>query len=414
MSITENAHTSVLLPASQVTLFSKDDEVIEALQALSADWRFARVVIDVQQGDVDTANKYYESHDSPTLLIIQTDETGAAFTDKLEKLGEYCDEGTSAVVIGPVNDVNLYRQLVGLGVSDYMVKPLPADVFADEVAAILIQQAGAGDSRLIAMMGAKGGVGTTVMTEALAFKLSQDLGQKTFVLDAAGGWSTLNVGLNFQPSTTLPEAARAVDEENEDSLTRMIHKAGERLFVLSSGGDVMLDHAVDPAAYEKMLDYFMGLYPVVVLDLSGAPSAIKQIVLKRAHRTFLFTTPTLPSLRATRTLMQEIKSLRGNKSTDTDIILNKIGLAPKFEVSKKQAEDALENKISGFIPFDPSLFIQCESEAKSLDRQKGGEKVMNQIVPLLQDALGLKDDDKDKTETAKGLGGLFSKMKSSS
>src|SRR5690606_23129711 len=113
----------------------------------------------------------------------------------------------------PVNDVNLYRKLIGMGVSDYLVKPVQQEELSNDIAASLIERIGASGSRLIVMMGAKGGVGTTVLSEGLAWGLSEDLGQKTFFLDAAGGWSTLPVGMDFEPATTLADALRAAVDQ---------------------------------------------------------------------------------------------------------------------------------------------------------------------------------------------------------
>ena len=42
----------------------------------------------------------------------------------LDQLAAYCDAGTRVVVIGRMNDVTLYRELVRRGVSDYLISPV--------------------------------------------------------------------------------------------------------------------------------------------------------------------------------------------------------------------------------------------------------------------------------------------------
>jgi pilus assembly protein CpaE len=136
-----------------------------------------------------------------------------SFMAKLEELASHCDEGTAAVIIGPVNDVYLYRQMIDMGISDYLVKPISSDVMAEVCAKTLIEKIGVKGSRLIAYIGAKGGVGTSLLGQTAALGVSQFMDQKTFLLDTCGGWSTLSVGLGFEPSTTLVEAARATDAQ---------------------------------------------------------------------------------------------------------------------------------------------------------------------------------------------------------
>ena len=129
MSVSDhNQATSILLPPAGVAVFSNDGDSVVAAEALAADWRFARVDVQVHAGGVDEAIGVYAEQDSPELLIVQTDVIDDGFTAKLEQLAGSCTEGTAAIVIGPDNDVNLYRKLIDMGVSDYLVRPLQADV----------------------------------------------------------------------------------------------------------------------------------------------------------------------------------------------------------------------------------------------------------------------------------------------
>lgn len=414
MSEEDKSYTAVLLPGASVALFSSDEETIKAFQALESDWRYARVRLEVIGGDVETAIQRYSASASPDLIIVQTEKIDDGFSDRLEALAGHLSENTSAIVIGPVNDVNLYRKLVSMGVSDYLVKPVSTALLAEEIAQTLIEQIGVSESRLIALLGAKGGVGTTVLAEGLAWSISGALGQKTFLLDAAGGWSTLSVGMNFEPSTTLAEAVKAAVEHNEDSLSRMIYQAAEKLFVLSSGGDVMLENSLDAQGYESLIGYLMGLYPVVIIDLSGAPAELKQIVLTRAHETLLITTPTLPSVRAARTLLQEIKGLRGGSLEEIEVVVNMVGHAPRFEVPKDQIQQGLERPPSVIIPFDPNLFVNTESESLKLGEQRGGGEILHGLLQALEKTLAVPIPNAQSEDKKSGIVQILTRLKAKS
>lgn len=421
MSTDDKSFTSVLLPSARVTLFTRDSATRDAFLALESDWRFARVELRSVDGDVEDAISLYQAQPSPDMVIVQTETIDATFPPRLEALGGACAEGTAAAVIGPVNDVNLYRRMVGMGISDYLVKPVHTDFLGNTIAATLINRIGATGSRLFALMGAKGGVGTTSLAEALAWGSAEVLGQKTFLMDAAGGWSTLSVGLNFEPTTTLAEAARAANEGNNDSLTRMMFSASDKLTVLSSGGDVMLDDPVDAVQYESLLDTLMTTYPVVIVDLSGgSAAALRRIVLARAHEIMLVTAPTLPSVRATRALIKEIKDIRGGSEDATHVIVNMTGLTSKYEVSKAQIEQGLECKPAVFIPFDPELFVSAESEARKMTSTKEGRGIVDKLMPLMRRVLSTTGSesaataDEDARDRKGGIGGLLTKLKSKS
>lgn len=413
MSEEDKSFTSVLLPSARVTLFTRDAATRGAYEALKDDWRFARVTLDFVEGDVSTATQTYANYASPDLVIIQTEEITDSFSDAIESLGGVCSDSTAAIIIGPVNDVNLYRRLVAMGVSDYLVKPIQTDSLGNDIAVTLLKQKGASSSRLIALMGGKGGVGVSMLSQTMAWATSEMMGHKTFLLDASGGWSTLSVGMEFEPATTLAEASKAAVERNEDSLTRMIHEAGDRLFVLSSGGDVMLEDNVAPDNYEALLDYIMAIYPVVIVDLSQSAAALRRVVLRKANKILMVTTPTLSSVRATRTLLQELKDLRGGSNKAAEVLVNMHGFAPKNEVSKAQIEQGLDRRISAVFSFDPDLFVSVETQGKKIHKDKEGQLIAERLLKIIRDTLGDGGTEGVKTDEDKkaGLSGLLTKLK---
>lgn len=385
---TNASYTSVLLPGARVAMYARDIQTVEGFKTLHNDWRFTRVKIEHHEGGVEEAIADFKAGaPAPSLIIIETDSIDDGFTARLETLAAYCPEGTAAIVIGPVNDVNLYRKLIAMGISDYLVRPVKPETLSFDIARSLIERIGASGSRLITLMGAKGGVGTTALAEALAWGTADIFKQKTVLLDAAGGWSTLSVGMNFEPATTLNEAIRAAAAQNDDAFNRMLFRAGDRLDVLSSGGDVMLDDGVTSEGYEILVDKLMKTYPVVIVDLSNAPSALRRIIISRAHEILLVTAPLLPALRAARSLLQEIKDVRGDSEDHVDLVVNMTGMASRQEVDKADLEGALDRKPAVSIPYNPALFVGAESEGRKLNSTPEGTDIVRSLLKLLTQVL---------------------------
>jgi len=401
--------TSILLPSAAVDLFIQDKETAEAARNLSQDWRFARVEINVHEGNVEQALGLYQNNVSPDLLMVETETTDESFIGRLEALSDYCDEKTNAVVIGPVNDVNLYRSLTSMGVSDYLVRPVPEDTLSEVIAKILIEKLGASGSRLIAVAGAKGGVGVSSLTQVLAYGLSENLGQKTFLMDAAGGWSSLSVGMGFDPAATMQEAVRAANNRDEDTLKRMLFKANDKLSVLATGADSLLDPVVSAEQYEELLDMIMATYPVVLVDLSSSDPSLKKTVINRAHELIVVTLPTLTSLRSARSFLQEIKTLRGNDSGNIDLVINKKGIGGNKDVPEKDIADALDIRLSAVIPFDPRLFIGCENDGVKISEDKAGANVVETMLPLAGKVVSASAE-KEQAESGDSKSGVLGQL----
>ena len=413
MSEAVNQGTFILLPAATVAVYSRDHETLEAARNLINDWRFARVQIQVEEGDVTTATNAYKEINSADVVIVQTDTIEETFVKKLEDLGSQCSEGTSAIVVGPVNDVYLYRRMIDMGISDYLVRPVKTEIFADVIAKSLIDKLGVTGSRLIAFVGAKGGVGASTLAQATAWGVSDILGQKTMLIDGAGGWSTTGVGMGFEPSTTLAEAARAAANKDEDSIKRMLFRASDKLSVLASGGDVMLEAPLQPEQLEELLNMLMVTYPVIIADLSHASENMVNAVISKASQIIVVSTPTLTSLRLARSLIQEIKEHRGGDDKGIEMIVNMQGMAAKNEVPKKDIEQAMEFKVSTMLPFDPGVFAALETQSKKfMSDAKGSEIVRKNLLPLVQKILSVAVNDSDVGKEKSGfLGGILGKGK---
>ncbi|MCC7304789.1 MAG: type II secretion protein ATPase [Alphaproteobacteria bacterium] len=411
MSDAANQNTSILLPTAAVAVYSRDRETLEAARALSDDWRFARVAINVQEGDATSAAQDFRQGASPDLVLVQTETIDDSFPAQLEVLAGSCDENTAAIVIGPVNDVYLYRKLIDMGVSDYLVRPIPVAVMAEVIARTLIERKGVAGSRLIAFAGAKGGVGATALAQAAAWTSAEILGQKTLLLDTAGGWSTFSVGLGFEPAATLSAAARAAANNDEESLKRMLFRADDKLSVLATGSEALLSPGIEDSQVEELINVLMVKYPVVIVDLSHASPEVHKTVLRRANQVNIVTTPFLPALRHARTLVHEIQELRGGKDEKTgsgiELIINMQGMATAHEVSRKDIEQAMELKISATVPFAPRAFIGSESESKRLTLDKDGQGIVRgALLPVLRRAIG---GDAEEQE-APASGGFFSNI----
>lgn len=403
---------NAMLPVAQVHFFSTEEHTADIFATLSGDWRFGRVTIENKGPTIDDAVELYSRSVSPAVVIVQTTDTGPEFKEKLEKLAEFCAEGTSALVIGPVNDVQLYRTLTGLGVSDYLVDPVSPYDMGEAISRTLLRMLGSSGSRLIGVVGAKGGTGASSISNIIATACAEKLGQRTLLMDASAGHSTLWAQFGLTPTGTLTEAAKAAVDRDHDTLSRILMAVSEHLTFLNTGAEPMLDNQSIHRVFEMLLDRMLAQYPVVVVDLSSTSPIIQSHVLSRAHGIFFATTPTVHSLSLTKTLIKEVQTMRGNETTDMRLVLNRTGEAGRAEVPVKDIEAALGLGVSVDIPYAPKLFMVAESEGKRPALLPEGRKFLDAFTAQLPELLGLGAQSAE-AENSKGgfLSGLLGKGK---
>src|SRR6266436_7783256 len=106
-------------PRVSVQAFCETVETAAAVQSAGEDRRLDKAHLKIQMGGMAAAVEAYRSAPTPNVIILEADGRNNILAG-LDQLASVCDPGTRVVVIGRINDVTLYRELVRRGVSDYV------------------------------------------------------------------------------------------------------------------------------------------------------------------------------------------------------------------------------------------------------------------------------------------------------
>jgi pilus assembly protein CpaE len=112
------------VPRISIQAFCEFPDTGAAIQRAAADRRLAKAHVTVQLGGLQAAVEHHSGNVTPNLLIVETRLQGKTAVEEIDRLADVCDPATKVVVVGRVNDVELYRELMRRGVSEYLVAPL--------------------------------------------------------------------------------------------------------------------------------------------------------------------------------------------------------------------------------------------------------------------------------------------------
>src|SRR5204862_6224089 len=101
----------------------------------------------------------------------------------LDTLSQSCDAGTKVVVIGHVDEVVLYRELMRRGVSEYLIAPLGVLDFVAALAELFGAPGAEPLGRTVAVVGAKGGACCSTICHNLGWAVSRNAGLATVIAD---------------------------------------------------------------------------------------------------------------------------------------------------------------------------------------------------------------------------------------
>ena len=209
--------------------------------------------IAIEGADLMVAAERLRARPSPSVLIVDLDrslaecEPDADPLAGLNNLAEACDPDVKVVAVGTRNDVGFYRTLLHAGVADYLVKPVVA---ADLVRAIregtgfgpkatVVElaprlDAAAKPRRLVAVVGARGGVGATMVASNLALALSERTAKTATLLDLDLRFGTAALAFDIEPGSGFKDLLADPTRIDPLLIERASIKVADKLIVLSA------------------------------------------------------------------------------------------------------------------------------------------------------------------------------------
>src|ERR1700744_2126840 len=171
------------VPRISIHAFCEFPDTGAALQRAGADRRLSKAHLTVQLGGIAAAVDFYHGQVTPNLLIVETRLAGPAALDELDRLAEVCDPRTKAIVIGRTKDVEIYRELMRRGASEYLVAPLAPLQLIEVISGLYLDPTAKPVGRVVAFMGARGGAGSSSIAHNVGWCIAQEPNIKTTNVD---------------------------------------------------------------------------------------------------------------------------------------------------------------------------------------------------------------------------------------
>lgn len=343
------------IPRVTIQAFCESEAVAQTLEACSRDRRMARAHVKVHMGGVAAAVEFYGSAPTPNLIVVESKLAGNQIVASLGKLSEVCDSETKVVVIGHSNDISLYRELIGSGVSDYLVAPVSMADFMGAVSDIFVNPETGPIGKVIAFVGAKGGCGSSTICHNVAWSISSRFRNDVVLTDLDLAFGTANINLDQDPPQGVAEAVFSPERIDDILLDRLLAKCAEHLSLLAAPSTLERTYDFDKNAFTSLLEVAQRGAPCVVLDVPHIWTAWTRQVLSAADEVVITACPELANLRNAKNLIDTLSELRPNDRKPR-LIMNQVGMPKRPEISVADFTSPLGVEPIAVIPFDPALF----------------------------------------------------------
>lgn len=303
---------SEIAPASgRVIAFVLDDDTASALRLGLLE---AAPDLDLRRGGVRQAIRFFEKETAQVAIVDVSGMSDAAAA--LESLARLCPPDLKMLVIGESAEIGFYRTLVGeLGVAEYMHKPLTRDavqrLLMPHIARGAVEVPGGRGGHVVAVCGARGGVGATTIVVNAALELARLAKGHVALLDMHLQGGATGLMLSARPGPGLRIALEDSDRADALFLERTAISVAPRVSLLGADEPFEVTPAINDSGVGRVLDVLRQRFNYVLIDLPVPVSPSMRQVLAIAREVVVVFGPDVASVRDVRAIRHMVKVVTG-------------------------------------------------------------------------------------------------------
>lgn len=367
--------------------------------------------IEAHVGRLKDVKPGVEIFDSVDVLLLDVNAKDAGELAILEKIINTHFPGVP--VVGTSSDATIQdvRQLMRLGVVDFVPQPITKD---DLLAAISLASAkrqavmstSAVNGKVISFVKGGGGVGATTIAVQAGCLLAADYAKEDkavclFDLDLQFGTAALYLDLDNRVGVNdLIEAGERLDESILEAVT-VTHPCGLKL-VGSPREAVPLDGLT--AEFAEMLVPLAATYnEVTLLDLPPVWTEGTYALLQKSDLILVVTQLSVAGVRQAKHQLDTIR-IQGLLDAEVRVVMNRYEKGWGRSVQLGEAEKALGCKVDYCIPNDYRVVSDALNQGVAIGEIKMRSKIEKGIKAMIEDALDLIESNRSASSEIKVAG----------
>ncbi|MCA6104652.1 pilus assembly protein CpaE [Bradyrhizobium brasilense] len=327
----------------------------------------------IRRGTIRHATRMLETDTDLYALVTDISGIDDPFTE-LERLSSVCPPDVKVALIGDNREIIFYRELMEIGLTEYLPTPITRDMVLDQLRPKLIGDVAPAQNdrggHVVSICGAQGGAGATSVAINLALQLAETTKAKVALLDLHLQGGETAVMLGVRPGPGLRIALENPMRADTLFLERAAIEVNDRVCLIS--GDEELDAKLDitEAGVRHVLGLLRQRFNYVVVDVPVPFPASIYPVIQMSRHVLVLLEAEVTGLRNAHALRNAVTNIAGKDRVFT--LLNRADRAgglPRATIVKA-------------LGAEPDMIIP--------DLGKGMTQAVNLGVPALKHVSGLR------------------------
>ncbi|QOZ26349.1 AAA family ATPase [Bradyrhizobium sp. CCBAU 51753] len=330
--------------------------------------------LSIKRGTIHTAIRMLETDTELFALVADISGIADPFTE-LERLASVCPPDVRVALIGENREIQFYRELMEIGVTEYLPRPLTRDIVMDLLRPkLMIGDAPAGHidrgGHVVSICGAQGGAGATSIAINLALQLAETTKAKVALLDLHLQNGETAVMLGVQPGPGLRIALENPMRADTLFLERAGIEVNGKVCLISADEDLDAQLDITEAGVRHVLGLLRQRFNYIVVDVPVPFGAAMHPVLTLSRHVLVLLEAEVTGLRNAHALRTAVTNIAGKDRVFTLLNrANRPGGLPRATIVKA-------------LGAEPDMVIP--------DLGKGMTQAVNLGIPALKHVKGLR------------------------
>ena len=352
----------------------------------------------------------------PDVIICGMSNPAERSLQTIEALLDVLPE-TPIVAYGWADDVELVRKAMVAGARNFFVMPVEAEQILDSIRSVLESEERkrlrlSGQTKamgprglVIAVFGAKGGVGKSTLSTNLGAALASELKQSAVLVDADNGFGDVAGMLDVRADRTIVDLVRDIESVERASVTEYLTQHSSGLWVLPAPREALLWRSIQPDRFRKVVGLLSRRFDVVLIDTAGALSDLSVAALEEANMVLWVTSSDFSSINNSLIGLETLQQLSYPEKR-IRLMLNIISSEDGIRPAK--IEGVLNRQFFWSIPYDRQVRLGGQvgrPAVLSHPESRGAKSIIDLAQVLMGTGAGAKQPAKSSSLRSK----LFAK-----
>jgi pilus assembly protein CpaE len=306
------------------------------------------------------------------------------------------------LVSGPQDDPHLILRAMKQGVREFVSPELDPEEVISAVARTVLDQSGPAPERppgrVVAVMGAKGGVGATFVATQLGASL-QRRGGRAVVVDLNYPLGDVALHFDLHPQYTLADVARQGQELDENYLHNVLQRHASGVAVLAAPKRVEEAELLTRERVDQALGLLREDYDWVIVDASRSWNEPSAQAFERADQILLVGSLDVPTLNHVKQQIELFKRL-GYLDSNIRAVVNRYSRTDP--VTERDFREFVGREPDVRLPNDFATAASCLNQGRTLGEIAAGSalhQAVEELARCTQRWCGIETEETQPNET---------------